>query len=157
MILFLLIAAASHLVMADETKRHYGFKHVEDLHTDGYNFEFIKAESDKNHWQMGYFKFRWEGEKAVRLWGFGFEESGSFRVRFENFSKMINGKWQEVPVGYCGTGMEWFTLEPNKDYVLLIPLWPYQNDGEQGVVKLNGEKISIVSEPFGIAQLRINR
>lgn len=152
--LFLLIAVASDLAVAEETKRDYGFKHIEDLRVDGYDFKFIKAEADKNHWQMGYFKFRWNGQKAIRLWGFGFEKDGSFRVRFENFSKMTNGKWLEVPVGYCGTGAEMSMLEPNKDYVLQVPLWPYKKDGEKGVVKLDGEKISIISESFEVSQLR---
>ena len=153
-ILFLLIGVAFQPIQAQETKPDFGFKHVEDLSNDGYDFKFIRAEANKNHWKMGYFKFRWNGQKAIRLWGFGFEKDGSLRVRFESFSKMTNGKWQEVPVGYCGTGKEMFTLEPNKDYVLQIPLWPYDKDGEKGVVKLDGEKISVLSEPFEVSQLR---
>lgn len=136
---------------------NYGFKNLENLCVDGYEFKFIKAEADKDHWQMGHFKFRWNGQKSIRLWGIGFEKDGSFRVRFENFSNLTGGKWQEVPVGYCGTGSEMFSIEPNKDYVLKIPLWPYQSDGDKGVVKLDGEKISVVSEPFGVAQLRNKR
>ncbi len=156
-IVLVFIAATSHLAVAEETKRDYGFAHVEDLRVDGYQFEFVKAEADKDHWRMGYFKFRWNGQKAVRLWGFGYEKDGALRVRFENFSKLTNGKWQEVGVLYCGTGKEMFTLEPNKDYMLQIPLWPYQKDGEKGVVKLHGEKIAIISAPFKVAEIRDNR
>jgi len=36
-------------------------------------------------------------------------------------------------------GAEMFTFEPNKDYLLQIPLWPYQKGGEEGIVKLNGK------------------
>jgi len=156
-ILLALIAMASHPVKAEEKKPDYGFKDVENLRVEGYEFNFIKAEADKNHWQMGYFKFRWNGQKAIRLWGFGFEEDRSFRVRFENFSRMTGEKWQEVSVGYCGTGAEMFTLEPNKEYVVQIPLWPFKEKGDKGVVKIDGEKISLISKPFEVANLRNNR
>ena len=152
--LLFILAAAFHIAAAEETKRDYGFKLSKDLRVDGYDFEFTKAEPDKDHWRMGYFKFRWNGTHPVRLWGFGFEKDGSFRVRFEEFSKMAVGQWKEVAVGYCGTGAEMFTLEPNKDYVLRVPLWPYQKDGEEGVIKLSGEEISLVSAPFKIAGIR---
>lgn len=156
-ILLVLIVSTSHLALAEETKPDYGFKDVENLSVDGYEFKFIKAEADEDHWQMGQFKFRWNGQNSIRLWGFGFEKDGSFRVRFENFSKMTGGKWQEVPVGYCGTDKEMFTLEANKDYVLRIPLRPYQKDGDKGVVKLDGEKVSIVSDPFDVSSLKNQR
>lgn len=155
--MLLAIVAASTIAVAAEAKRDYGFKHTEDLRLEGYDFKFAKAAPDKNHWRMGYFKFRWNGAKAIRLWGFGFEKDGSLRVRFEGFPKMVDGRWEEVPVGYCGTGAEMYTLEPDKDYVLQVPLWPYEKNGDEGVVKLNGEKISVVSEPFKIAEIRSKR
>lgn len=155
--ILLAIVAVSPIAIAEEAKLDYGFKHTEDLRLEGYDFKFVKAAPDKNHWRMGYFKFRWNGAKAIRLWGFGFEKDGSFRVRFEQFSKMTKGQWEEVTVGYCGTGAEMFTLEPNRDYVLQVPLWPYKKDGDEGVVKLGGEKISVVSEAFKAAEIRDKR
>ncbi len=151
------IVAVSTIAVAEETKRDYGFKHTEDLRLEGYDFKFVKADPGKNSWRMGYFKFRWNGSKAIRLWGFGFEKDGSLLVRFEQFSKMTKGRWEEVTVGYCGTGKEMFTLEPNKDYVLKVPLWPYEKSGEEGVVKLDGEKVSVVSEPFNVTAIRDKR
>lgn len=151
--ILLLLFAVSSLAVAEEAKHDYGFKHAADLSVEAYDFKFIKAAPDKNHWRMGYFKFRWKGSKAIRLWGFGFEKDGSFRVRFENFSKKSQGGWKEEEVGYCGTGAEMFTLEPDKEYILQVPLWPYEKGGDEGVVKLDGEKISVVSEPFKIKDL----
>ncbi len=155
--MLLLLFTVSTVALTEEAKRDYGFKHTEDLSIEAYDFKFIKAAPDKNHWRMGYFKFRWKGSKAIRLWGFGFENDRSFRVRFEQFSKLTKGYWKEVEVGYCGTGMEMFTLEPDKDYVLQVPLWPFKKDGDDGVVMLDGEKISVVSEPFKISEVRSKR
>lgn len=156
-ILLLLIGFVSQLVIAEETKPEYGFKNVEDLRANEYEFKFIKAEADQDHWHMGHFKFRWNGKDPIRLWGYGFEKDGSFRVRFENFSKLVRGQWREVSVMGCGTGGEMFTLEPNKDYILQVPLWPYKKDGEKGVVKINGEKISFLSDPFDVPSLKSQR
>ena len=147
--LFALLA----ITVAEEVKRDYGFGHTEDLRVEGYEFRFVKAASDKNHWRIGHFKFRWKGPKAIRLWGFGFESDGALRVRFEQFSKFTKGRWEEVEVGYCGTGMQMFSLQPDKDYLLLVPLWPYKKDGDEGVVKLNGE-VSVISEPFNVSNIR---
>ncbi len=148
-----IVLASSTAIFAQDTKTDYGFAHVEDLRTNGYDFRFLRATPDENHWRMGYFKFRWNGDKAIQLWGFGFEKDGSFRVRFENFSKKSGEGWEEVKVGYCGTGAEMFTLQANKDYILQIPLWPYKKGGDVGVVKLDGEKISVVSDPFTVADV----
>ncbi len=155
--MLLAIVAVSTVAPADEVKRDYGFKHTEDLRLDGYELKLVKAVPDKNHWRMGYFKFRWNGAKAVRLWGFGFEKDGSFRVRFESLSKKSQGEWKEVEQFTCGTGARMFTLEPDKEYVFQIPLSPYEKGGEQGVVMLGGEKISVVSEPFNITELTTKR
>jgi hypothetical protein len=156
-ILLVLIVSISHLALAEEAKPAYGFKDAKNLLVEGYEFSFSKAGADRDQWRMGYFNFRWHGAKAIRLWGFGFEKDGSLRVRFENFSKMKGDSWQEVPVGYCGTGAEMFALEPNREYVLQIPLWPYEKSGDKGVVKIDGENISVVSDPFDVEILKWNR
>jgi hypothetical protein len=106
---------------------------------------------------MGHFKFRWDGDQPVKLWGFGFQDDGSFRVRFETFSEFTQGVWTEIPVGYCGTGAEMFTLKPRQEYTLLIPLWPFQTKGEKGVVKIDGENVSLISTPFDTKSLREKR
>jgi hypothetical protein len=154
----LLLATASNFTRAEEAKRDYGFEYIEDLRLEGYEFKFTKAgPADKDGYQWGYFKFRWKGDKPVRLWGFGFEKDGSFSPRFETYSKKLKGAWAEVKVGYCGTGAETYALEPNKDYVFKIALEQHSEDAEQWVVKLDGEKISVVSEPFNVTTKKKKR
>ena len=65
--MLLATVAVSTLAVPEEAKRTYGFKHTDDLRLEGYDFKFLKAAPDKNHWRMGYFKFRWNGAKAIRL------------------------------------------------------------------------------------------
>lgn len=150
--IFSLLLIAPPQAFAEAAKPDYGFTHAEDIRADGYEFKFLKAgPADKDGYRKGYFKFRWKGPKAVHLWGFGFEKDGSFQSRFEIFSKKTKSGWEEIKVGFCGTGAETFALEAGKDYVIQFPLERYAADAEQWVVKLDGEKISVVSEPFKIA------
>jgi hypothetical protein len=153
-IIALLITASAQFLPGAEKVENYGFKDVEFVQMEGYNLEFVTAVSDKDHWRMGMFKFRWNGKSLLRLWGFGFQKDGSFRVRFEKFSKLIGEKWEEVPVLYCGTGAEMYELKPDTDYVLKVPLWPSHKGGTKGVVKIGGEKIYLISKPFDVAQLK---
>src|SRR6478752_7528307 len=53
-ILLLLIAVAAHTVVAEETKRDYGFKDIENLKLDGYEFKFTKTRpGDKDGYLWG--------------------------------------------------------------------------------------------------------
>jgi len=150
----LLILATAQFLPGAEKAENYGFKNVEFVQMEGYDLDFVSATVDKDHWRMGTFKFRWNGKNPLRLWGFGFQKDESFQVRFETFSKLVGEKWAEVPVAYCGTGAKLYEFKPNTDYVLRIPLWPYQKSGIRGVVKIGGEKISLISKPFDIALLK---
>ena len=154
LILAALVTVISPCLVGAEGVEQYGFKDSKFIRATGYTFEFTHAQADKNHWRMGFFNFRWNGERPIRLWGFRFEKDGSFRVRFENFSKFTNGEWGEISVGYCGTGAKLFELKPSTNYVLKIPLWPYEKKGEKGVVKIDGEDISVISKPFDVAPLK---
>ncbi len=131
----------------------YGFSDFRETPSTGYELILKRVERDENHGRMGFFHFRWEGNEPIRLWGFGVKPDGAFRVRFENFSKMSQGEWREMKVFYCGTGAEQFFLDPETDYVLRVPLWAFREDGEYGVVRINGSDVSLVSEPFRIAEV----
>lgn len=135
----------------------YGFRSTPGenfLPRTSYRLTFLRAEPDKNHGVMGLFQLRHSGAQPIKLWGFRFEKDGSLRVRFERFSKLRDHKWQEVPVGYCGTGAETYAVEPERDYVLRVPLWPYLKEGTRGVVLLSGGTSAIVSEEFDGTDVR---
>ena len=153
--LLLVTGAFSTFALAEQVKQVFGFARTGDLRLEGYDFKFMKAGPPNGEgYRMGYFKFRWKETKPIHLWGFGFGKDGLFSVRFAAFSKKSRNGWKEIEYGYCGTGAEMYPLEPDKDHVLLIPLEPHSEAAEQWVVKLNGENISVISEPFIVAQTR---
>ncbi len=135
----------------------YGF---EDKHiiTKGYQFKYLSSKPDKNHQAMGTFSFRWNGKKPIKIHGFGFDKSGAFRVRFEQVSRFRDGKWVKLPILSCGTGKQLFTLQPGKDYKILVPMWRFAKDleyqidpprrGDKGAVQIVGDNRSFVSDPF---------
>lgn len=113
-----------------------------------YRLTFLRSEPDKNHGRMGLFSLRHTLDDPIKIWGFGFQKDGSLRVRFERFSKWEGNRWTEVRVGYCGTGAETYTIAPNRDYVLRVPLWPFAKTGARGVALLSGTPYSLISEEF---------
>ena len=135
----------------------YGFKREYTLSSESYELVYIDSEPDENHWRMGFFKFRWTGSKPIKLWGFGFKDDGAFRVRFETFSKYKDGIWDEVMIGYCGTGAETYELSPNKDYTLRIPLKYFKKECTKGIVMLHSASDSMLSKPFDVASLHTRR
>ena len=140
----------------------YGFK-GEDIITKGYKFKFLSSKPDKNHGAMGTFSFRWNGKKPIKIHGFGFEKNGDFRVRFEQVSRFSDGKWLVLPILSCGTGAQLFSLQPGKNYKILVPMWRFAKDleykidppqsGDKGAVQIVGDGISLVSDPFALPSI----
>ena len=100
---------------------------------------------------IGRFSFRHAYDKPIRLFGFGFEGTNVFRVRFEEYRREEAGQWTNVAVYYCGTGARCYPIEPNKDYVFLVSLLPFEEKGTRGIVELEGENYSV---PFDTAQIK---
>ncbi|MBT8037087.1 MAG: hypothetical protein KJO21_06045 [Verrucomicrobiae bacterium] len=146
-LLALLIVTGS--INSEET---FGFKERGNVVVRGYKFRLVSTEEDKDRGTIGVFAFRWEGDRPVKLYGFGPPQKGRFEVRFEQFSRLREGSWQELPVFYCGTGAEVHPLKPKTDFRLLIPLWRFakepQEKGDKGIVKIPGDGISLLSDPF---------
>jgi hypothetical protein len=129
----------------------YGFSKFPNktlLAPASYHLTFLRAEPEKDYGSMGIFEFRHSLDEPIRMWGFGFQKDGSLRVRFEQFSKLQEGRWKEVPIGYCGTGAQTYELAPNRDYLLRVSLRPFAKDGTRGVVLLTGETFGVISDEF---------
>ncbi len=158
-IIILLAVGVVSACAQDALPKKYGFRRYPEeifLPTTNYSLTFLRAEPDKDHGSMGFFAFKHASDKPIQMWGFGFESDGSFRVRFERFAKLQDSKWQEVFVGYCATGAETYPIEPNHDYVLRVPLWPYTASGTRGVILLSGKRYSVISDEFDTATVRKN-
>ena len=116
--------------------------------TKKYTFVLDDVRYDPDQQVMGHFLFSHHLAAPLRLYGFGFPQPSQLRVRFEVFRREENGRWADVPVGYCGTGAETYELKPDTEYGLLVPLWPFVEKGTNGQVGVPGEHVTIVSEPF---------
>lgn len=117
-------------------------------------FRMVAVEADKNHGAMGRFAFRHQESQPIQLYGFGFTGTNMFRVRFEEFQREDDGKWSKVEVGYCGTGAQLYPIQPNKDYVFLVPLWPFLEKGQRGMVTVLGTKVAVTSVAFDTSEIR---
>ncbi len=117
-------------------------------------FALISIDADEDHGAMGRFTFQHHEAHAIDLYGFGFSGTNTFRVRFEGFQRETDGKWSEVQVGYCGTGAELYPIEPHREYVFLVPLWPFLEEGGHGIVEIPGIDLKVVSMPFSTAEVR---
>ena len=137
----------------------YGFTDKGRI-TKGYEFKFISAKVDKKYQGWGTFSFRWNGKSPIKLQGFELEKNGDFKVRFEQVSRFRDDKWVNLPILSCGTGAELFTLQPGKEYKILLSMWRFGTDlnykidlpreGDKGAVKIVGEDFYLVSEPFAL-------
>jgi hypothetical protein len=139
----------------DEDNRSYGVGPFGKAH-DGspanirYQFSLVSVESGST----GRFAFRHSFDGPIQLYGFGFKGTNEFHVRFEEFRIEEDGQWTNIPVGYCGTGARFYPIEPNRDYVFPILLWPYEKEGTKGIVELQGKDIHLCSAPFDTAQIK---
>src|SRR5438128_2306727 len=89
-ILLLLAITVVSVRAADPLPSTYDFTNLSKrnlLDASRYRLKFLRGEPDKDHGQIGLFAFRHTLDDPVKLWGFGFQKDGSFRVRFEQFSK----------------------------------------------------------------------
>ena len=119
-----------------------------------YDFRLVAVEADKDHIAMGRFAFRHRQSKPIQLYGFGFTGTNVFETRFEKFQREDDGKWSKLDVGYCGTAAQFYPIEPNKDYVFLVPLWPFAEKGQKGLVGVLGTNVVVWSIPFDTAEIK---
>jgi len=133
------------------------------LPKERYDFRLISVARDPDHTVMGTFRFRLNGGEPIRLRGFGFEDGTMglpgdnghiFRPRSPTFKRKEASRWVDVPVGYCGFGVWDYAIQPNRDYIFRVPLWPFVEKGTEGIVGLWGPEVEVESTPFDTAGIR---
>ncbi len=94
----------------------------------------------------GRFLFINKESSPVRISGFNEPLDGTFEPRFVEFQMLKDGTWENIPVGYCGTGAQDFAMQPGKKYEFVTSLDSFKEQD----APLNG-KIGVDgywSEPF---------
>ena len=132
---------------------------------EAYEFELLSVDTDSGGVVRGSFRFRHMSNSRVRLWGFGFydehgvqvDDGSVFVPRYEIFriKRHISDTWPRIPVTYCGTGAKQFSIQPDRDYTSLIPLWAFfTEEGTHGIVGLHGSRREVVSSPFETTKIQ---
>lgn len=57
--------------------------------------------------------------------GFDEPENGKFEPRFIRYQTLNGGVWNDLEIGYCGTGAEEFPMKPLKSYEFHASLYPF--------------------------------
>jgi len=64
----------------------------------------------------GRFLFINKGPSPVEVYGFDKPVHGKFELRFVRHQILHKGEWEEIKIGYCGTGAMTFPMQPGKSY-----------------------------------------
>lgn len=104
----------------------------------------------------GVFAFRYPGPQPLKFWGFNPpSKDGKFTVRFPDYKVQIEGGWQKVLVGYCGTGATAYPLDPDTDYFLFVPVdHPAISNTTGSRVSASTESGEFWSDPFQLPQAK---
>lgn len=120
------------------------------LRTESKTFEPSTKEQRPATVLYGVFAFRHPGPQPLKFWGFDPpSKEGKFIVRFPDYEVQIEGGWQKVPVGYCGTGATAYALAPDTDYFLLVPVDHPRLSNTTGIrISASTESGEFWSDPF---------
>jgi len=101
---------------------------------------------------FGIFAFRYHRADAMTFWGFGEPQNGRFQPKFTSYRVSQQENWHDLAIGYCGNGAVSYTLQPDTDYELKIPLtFDSVAGADQVRVSLNSLDGMFWSEPFQIS------
>lgn len=87
-----------------------------------YVFKPIEIKPSPHGGYKGRFLFINKESSAVKIHGFDEPLDGKFVPRFLQFQVLKEGKWEEIQVGYCGTGAQDFAMQPGKEYEFIAGL-----------------------------------
>jgi len=89
----------------------------------------------------------------MTFWGFSKPQNGRFEPKFTSYRVSRQDNWRDLAIGYCGNGAASFTLQPDTDYELKIPLnFDSVAAADQVRVSLNSINGMFWSEPFKCAE-----
>jgi len=101
----------------------------------------------------GNFSFRYHRLEPMTFWGFGQPQNGRFEHKFTSYRVSHQDNWHDLAIGYCGNVAMSYTLQPDTDYELKIPLtFDSVATADQVRVSLNSINGMFWSEPFKCAE-----
>ena len=101
---------------------------------------------------FGIFSFRYHRLEPMTFWGFGQPQNGQFEPKFTSYRINTHDQWRDLAIGYCGNGALSYTLQPDTNYELKIPLnFDRVATADQVRVSLNSINGMFWSEPFQLS------
>ncbi len=73
----------------------------------------------------GIFLFIYRGASPLMVSGFEKPANGKFEPRFIRYQTLNGGVWNDLEIGYCGTGVERFPMKPLVSYEFHADLYPF--------------------------------
>ena len=125
-------------------------------------FRLIGVERPEPKRAKGVFTFTNTTGKPLRVFGFDPQNDPGFQIRFTQYQFQTPKGWQDLKIGYCGTGGQDFILQPGRTYTIREWLDTYDGIPSQpgsatiGRISLPtvGGYPEIWSEPFTIPSFR---
>ena len=126
-------------------------------------FRLVSVERPEPKRAKGVFTFTNTTGRPLRVSGFDSPDDGEFQIRFTRYQFQTPKGWQDLHIGYCGTGAQDFVLQPGRTYKIREWLDTYgwltsQTGGTATVGRIALPTLrgypEIWSEPFTIPTLR---
>jgi len=105
--------------------------------------------------RQGTFTFTNTTRKPIEVYAFDTPEDGECQLRFTIYLRKTEKGWENAQIGYCGTGLEVFPLQPGRTYRLREYLFPYDDGAEVGQIQMaTVGKRKYWSQPFDLRAFR---
>ena len=125
-------------------------------------FRLVAVERPEPKRAKGVFTFTNTTGRPLRVSGFDSPDDGEFQIRFTSYQFQTPKGWQDLKIGYCGTGAQDFVLQPGRTYAVREWLdtysWLSSQTGGATIGRISLPTLrgypEIWSEPFTIPSVR---
>lgn len=92
------------------------------------------------------FTFTNQTGHPIKVYGFDSPDDGVMQIRFTEYQFLTPKGWQNLKIGYCGTGAETFLLQPGRSYQIHEWLNAYATSPDETAGATIG-RISLPTDP----------
>jgi hypothetical protein len=90
-------------------------------------FTLLRVDRTDPENPIGFFTFRQTTRHSLPVYGFEEPTNGRFHPRFVEYQFQTNGAWRSLPICYCGTGAQSYSLRSGHTYRLKVELFAFTN------------------------------
>src|SRR5436189_84494 len=90
-------------------------------------FTLVRVDRSDPKNPFGLFTFRQTVRRSLPVYGFDQAVNGQFHPRFIEYQIQTNGGWRSLPIFYCGTGAQTYSLCSGQTYTLKVGMFAFTN------------------------------